>query len=127
MHQVNDEYNGLVLESNFSQNQLFVGKGAGSEPTGSAVVSDISALSYQYRYEYKKIQQANGTMFNNDLIVKVYLRFRPYASINLTRFINISEKFSNAEGSYVIGEINLKDLPYYQKNDPTNTNIIIIE
>jgi homoserine dehydrogenase len=127
MHQVNDEYNGLVLESNFSQNQLFVGKGAGSEPTGSAVVSDISALSYQYRYEYKKIQQANGTMFNNDLIVKVYLRFRPYASINLTRFLNISEKFSNAEGSYVIGEINLKDLAYYQKNDPANMNIIIIE
>ncbi len=126
MYHVNDEYNGLVLESSFSQNQLFVGKGAGSEPTGCAVVSDISALSYQYKYEYKKIKQMNGTVFDNDIQLKIYLRFRPYASIDLTRFANISEKFSNSSGSYVIGEINLLDLSYYQTIENENINIILL-
>ena len=126
MFTVNNEYNGLLLESSFSQKQLFVGKGAGSEPTGSAVVSDISALSYNYRYEYKKIKQANGTCFENDKILKVYIRFRPYASIDLTRFINISERFTNSEGSYVIGDINLSDLPYFQTIENENINIILV-
>src|SRR3546814_9825126 len=44
------EYNAVVVESIFSEYQYFVGKGAGSNPTGSAVLYDISALTYNYRY-----------------------------------------------------------------------------
>lgn len=127
MESVHNEYNGLVLESRFSQKQVFIGKGAGSEPTGSAVVSDVSALSYNYRYEYKKTHQSNGTAINNDIFLKIYLRFRPYASIDLTRFRKIHEKFSNATGSYVIGEVNLKDLPYYQGIEQGNSNLLLLE
>jgi homoserine dehydrogenase len=49
------EFNGITVESVFSERQFFSGKGAGGNPTGSAVLSDISALSYDYKYEYKKI------------------------------------------------------------------------
>src|SRR5258705_9511457 len=52
---VKNEYNGVVIESGFADKQFFYGKGAGSFPTASAVLSDISALRYQYRYEYKKL------------------------------------------------------------------------
>nr|HNH59743.1 homoserine dehydrogenase [Cyclobacteriaceae bacterium] len=43
------EYNAVQLQGAFADKQLFVGKGAGSYPTGSAVLSDISALTYDYR------------------------------------------------------------------------------
>ena len=50
---VKNEYNGVVIESSFADKQFFYGKGAGSLPTASAVLSDISALRYDYKYEYK--------------------------------------------------------------------------
>ena len=52
---VKNEYNGVVIESSFADKQFFYGKGAGSFPTASAVLSDIGALRYNYRYEYKKL------------------------------------------------------------------------
>src|SRR6185312_7811925 len=52
---VKNEYNGVVIESSFADKQFFYGKGAGSFPTASAVLSDISALRYDYHYEYKKL------------------------------------------------------------------------
>jgi len=50
---VKNEYNGVVIESGFADKQFFYGKGAGSFPTATAVLSDISALRYDYHYEYK--------------------------------------------------------------------------
>src|SRR5690606_12917799 len=52
---VRNEYNAVQVEGAFAEKQLFIGKGAGSYPTGSAVLSDISALTYDYSYEYKKL------------------------------------------------------------------------
>ncbi|MEI2710310.1 MAG: hypothetical protein V9E96_15045 [Chitinophagaceae bacterium] len=54
LYNVENEYNGVVIESGFADQQFFYGKGAGSFPTASAVLSDISALRYDYKYEYKK-------------------------------------------------------------------------
>lgn len=50
---VDDVFNGIITKTAFADTQFFVGKGAGAYPTASAVLSDISALSYDYRYEYK--------------------------------------------------------------------------
>ncbi|WP_458421696.1 hypothetical protein, partial [Pseudomonas aeruginosa] len=36
---VKNEYNGVVIESGFADKQFFYGKGAGSFPTTSAVLS----------------------------------------------------------------------------------------
>lgn len=41
---VRNEYNAVQVEGAFAEKQIFIGKGAGSYPTGSAVLSDISAL-----------------------------------------------------------------------------------
>jgi homoserine dehydrogenase len=43
LNKVAYEYNGLLLEGAFSEHQFFMGKGAGGNSTGSAVL-DISAL-----------------------------------------------------------------------------------
>ena len=47
---VKNEYNGVVIESGFADKQFFYGKGAGSFPTASAVLSDISALTLSISY-----------------------------------------------------------------------------
>ena len=41
-----NEYNAVILESAFSEQQALMGKGAGDTATGTAVLSDISALRY---------------------------------------------------------------------------------
>ncbi len=53
---VDDVFNGVITKTSFADKQFFVGKGAGAHPTASAVLSDISALSYDYRYENKLFQ-----------------------------------------------------------------------
>jgi len=53
---------------------------AGREPagnaTGSAVLSDISANSYGYRYEYKKYQQGTVSKYTRNYKLEIYLRYR---------------------------------------------------
>jgi homoserine dehydrogenase len=65
LYNVENEYNGVIVEASFSDKQLFIGKGAGGNPTGSAVLSDISAGSYKYKYEYKKNTQRKYAFTNN--------------------------------------------------------------
>ena len=72
---VKNEYNGVVIESGFADKQFFYGKGAGSFPTGSAVLSDIAALRYGYKYEYKKLNQPIKATLSNDFHLRVYVSF----------------------------------------------------
>lgn len=60
---VRNEFNAVQLGAAFSDKQFFYGKGAGGHPTASAVLSDISALIYRYRYEYKKVEQNGPFLF----------------------------------------------------------------
>ena len=63
---VKNEYNGVVIESSLADKQFFYGKGAGGFPTASAVLSDLSALRYNYRYEYKKLQYQQPSELSGD-------------------------------------------------------------
>lgn len=110
LYNVNLEYNGVSLESSFSEHQFFLGKGAGSHATGSAVLSDISALTYNYKYEYKKNKQNQSLNFSNDFILKVYLSYDKNRSIDRDLFENIEEEYrGNIEG-YILGDVNLQKL-----------------
>ena len=74
LYNVNYEYNAVTVEAAFSDKQLFIGKGAGGYPTGSAVLSDISANSYQYKYEYKKFHQEDKYRYSKDVLLEIYAR-----------------------------------------------------
>ncbi len=54
IYNVEDEFNGGVIKEAFYDIQFMFGRGAGGYPTGSAILSDITARGYNYRYEYKK-------------------------------------------------------------------------
>ncbi len=63
---VKNEYNGVIIGSSLADNQFFCGKGAGGFPTSSAVLSDLSALRYNYRYEYKKLNYQLPSTLSDD-------------------------------------------------------------
>jgi len=108
---VHNEYNGLYVEAAFSDKQFFQGKGAGAYPTGSCVISDISASSYDYKYEYKKYLQNKDTItYANDMVMEVYLRYYSKRNLALFEFEEISARFESEEYNYVIGLINLNKL-----------------
>lgn len=107
---IKEEYNGVVIESSFADKQFFYGKGAGGFPTASAVLSDISALRYQYKYEYKKLYQHQPHELTNDFYVKVYIGFTDWAHIRKDDFESIEEWHSNDQINYLIGIIHFEKL-----------------
>lgn len=73
LYSVKNEFNALITESAFADKQFFKGKGAGAFPTAAAVLSDISALRYDYKYEYRKLHNSNKTHLIHDYYLKVYV------------------------------------------------------
>jgi homoserine dehydrogenase len=110
LRDVNKEYNGIVLESVFSESQFFVGKGAGSNPTGSAVLSDISALTYNYKYEYKKLNQRVKYSYHSDEELRIYLRYKNIEEVDFDDFNRIEQRFESDNENYIIGTINLQKI-----------------
>ncbi len=110
LYNVDNEYNGVITEAAFADKQFFSGKGAGGHATGSAVLSDISANSYGYRYEYKKYLQGTVTDYTRDFRIEVYLRYNEEKDRDLFGFEEVSEYFCGRSYKYVIGIVNLERL-----------------
>ena len=110
LHNVENEYNGVTVQAAFADKQFFFGKGAGGHPTGAAVLSDIAALRYDYRYEYKKYNQQNGLIHTDKVNIEVYLRYVHEYTVEKLQVENIVERFSRNDYKYVIGSISLKNL-----------------
>ena len=110
LYAVRNEYNAVQLESAFAEKQLFVGKGAGSYPTGSAVLSDISALTYDYRYEYKKLHQSGNLQFSNHLVVEAFVSFEKGANISISDFEQFESGYASHGKQYMVGKVNLLKL-----------------
>ncbi len=107
---VRNEYNGVVIESGFADKQFFYGKGAGSFPTASAVLSDISALRYQYKYEYKKLYHHTPHQLSDEFYVRAYVSFDNIKYIPKDKFEWIEEWHAMEERKYLVGVISFKEL-----------------
>jgi len=110
LNKVAYEYNGLLLEGAFSEHQFFMGKGAGGNSTGSAVLSDISALTYDYRYEYKKLNQILNHSYSRDIDLELYVSYNGAVKPDIGDFRSISVKHESPGFNYLIGKINLMRL-----------------
>ncbi|HYC28509.1 MAG TPA: homoserine dehydrogenase, partial [Chitinophagaceae bacterium] len=123
---VKNEFNGVVIESGFADKQFFYGKGAGSFPTASAVLSDIAALRYEYRYEYKKLYHHRPHELTNDLYLRVYVSFEDLNLIPREQFEWIEEWHANEARKYLVGVLNfsvLKETMWWKEN---NTSLILL-
>lgn len=110
IYSVEDEFNGVVIKGLFYYKQFMFGQGAGGFPTGSAVLSDITAQLYDYRYQYKKLQSAHQLHFTNDYKVRIYYRYDSPATLNLLEFSTIHESYYSDTYKYVVGDIELSQL-----------------
>ncbi len=110
LYNVDNEFNGVIVEGKFSGEQFLQGRGAGSLPTGAAVLSDISALSHGYKYEFKKYAQKKAPGFTNDVLVQAYLRFNAQKDLEQIKFDEITERYTGSGYHYIVGKINLKRL-----------------
>ena len=127
LFKVEREFNAVIVEGAFSEHQFFIGKGAGGYPTGSAVLSDISALTYNYKYEYKKTKQATNLELSSDYKISIYLRFDNPDLIDKSLFSQILEEYRALENQYIIGEINFSKLIDSKWLSNPNINIILME
>ena len=111
LHHVQNEYNGVLTQTSFSEKQFFMGKGAGAYPTASAVLSDISALSYDYKYEYKKKTQDEKPILDNEHFLTVLIGYETKKGIPTSLVLhNIQEQHQNTEYAYTIADVQLKNL-----------------
>jgi homoserine dehydrogenase len=110
LYSVDNEFNGVIVDGEFSGEQFLKGKGAGGHPTGAAVLSDISALSYGYKYEYKKQKQSPHLEFTNDAIAKVYFRYNRLIDLEKLNFEEITERYSSGNYNYVVGYVALENI-----------------
>lgn len=109
IYSVDDEFNGVVIKGLYYDKQFMFGRGAGGFPTGSAILSDITACQYDYKYEYRKRLPHTEQLpeFTNDVHFRVYFRYRNPEDLNLIEFDNISETYRSADFNYIVGHTSL--------------------
>ena len=126
LYNVANEYNGVIIESGFADQQFFYGKGAGSFPTASAVLSDIAALRYDYRYEYKKKYYHTPSELSNDFYLKVYVSFDDVKKLRKEDFEWIEEWHSGQERSYLAGVIHFDKLAQHDWWKQHGVSLIVL-
>lgn len=100
--------------------------GAGRYPTSSAVLSDISASLYDYKYSYNKGILASIPTY--DCEAKFFISYQGNKfQLLQSLFENIEEKFESKGRNYVIGNIKLKKLNDSQLLNQRNYSIIQID
>ncbi|MBQ1226706.1 MAG: homoserine dehydrogenase [Alistipes sp.] len=110
IYSVEDEFNGVVIKGLFYDKQFMFGRGAGGYPTGSAVLSDITACLYDYKYEYKKRNDSQLPEYTTDYSFRVYYRYQDYADLDLIKFESVSENYISDDYKYVVGKVSLREL-----------------
>ena len=124
IYSVEDEFNGVVIKGLFYDKQFMFGRGAGGYPTGSAVLSDITACLYDYKYEYKKRNDSQLPEYTMDHKFRVYYRYVDYADLNLIKFESVSENYISDDYKYVVGDVLLAEL--HRVNDELRKRNIFI-
>ena len=110
-YNVSNEFNAVVVEALFSDKQLFIGKGAGSFPTASAVLSDISALKFDYKYEFRKSERQIAINSDAPVAVKVLIAAGNEIQLNQLDVFEIEERYSGIHEQYIVGKVLASELP----------------
>jgi homoserine dehydrogenase len=139
LYKVQYEYNGIEVEGAYSCQQTFTGKGAGSHPTGSAVLSDISALTYNYKYGYKKLRkikaqrQAQGLpvdqtdgLLDTDFALKVYIRYGDKAELQGLDIRHVEEEYRSPKVNFIIAQVGFQSLYTLKDNRASKLFVCVV-
>lgn len=106
-YNVENEFNAVNVNARFAHEQLFHGRGAGSVPTASAVLSDLLALQNGYHYKYK---DGNATNFTNDFYLKILLTSTDKKGLYEIEFEHIENISVEENYAFKIGWVHFKNL-----------------
>ncbi len=104
------EFNGVIIGTRLADEQFIYGKGAGRYPTSSAVLSDIAALRYGYKYEYKKLHTGVDYRISDDHVLRIYVSCENMADIDRRDFIAVDETYISQNRKYITGTIRFDKL-----------------
>lgn len=105
------ETNSVAIHAAWSDLQQLTGKGAGSIPTGSAVLSDVLAIRKNYCYPYKKsVYNDNKPTLVDGIPLRIYLRAEASSLVDTTIFEEIEETFKQEDNTFYIGKTKLEIL-----------------
>lgn len=119
------EFNGVIIGTRLADEQFIYGKGAGRYPTSSAVLSDIAALRYGYKYEYKKLRTGVDYSISNDHILRIYVSCETMTYVDQRDFITVDETYNSQNRKYITGSISFSKLRNAAwLNNPANSVIV---
>lgn len=107
---LHDEYNGIQIQTFFTENQMLTGKGAGSLPTGFAVLSDLNASLRQEFAPARLLAATVPTQNHLQHVAVIYWRCPDPGRRGLLRFQEILEETHLESGFRVVGRIGLDAL-----------------
>jgi homoserine dehydrogenase len=126
LYNVHNEFNGVIIESKLADKQFLYGKGAGRYPTSSAVLSDIAALRYDYKYEYRKFSNPEKVELTDDYFLRVYVSFEDWNELNKWDFESIEEFHSTQSRQYLVGTINVAKLKLAEWFENSTVSLIVL-
>jgi homoserine dehydrogenase len=103
------ENNAVEIDAEFAHQHLLKGKGAGSIPTASAVLSDLVSLFDDYCYGYSKARQQSAEL-NNEKLIKVYMSSYHREDLKPIKFKTEILCGTQKHLKYKIGKISVKSL-----------------
>lgn len=111
--QANDEYNGVMIDTNYNSDLLFYGKGAGRYPTASAIVNDLMMIKNHdknYSVDFSnKLQVTKATRK-----AKYYLRIKNIKKID-QKIIEKMERNVIITKMINFEDINLEGVSFYAR------------
>jgi len=105
LFEIEDAFNAVKIESAEIGAQVYSGKGAGSIPTGKAVLEDLVAIDKGY-----DVIESSAKPIRTEGHLEVYLRYPAGQEIGLFPFQKVHENFKSSLLNYVIGQISLSEL-----------------
>ncbi len=110
LHDVAFEFNGAEIHASFANKQLFVGKGAGSIPTASAVLADAKDALNGRDYKFTKAFSTSRPKFTNNKTLKIYASSKHPEKLTVIPWLSIKEEKEGYFGKFQVGEVNLESL-----------------
>jgi homoserine dehydrogenase len=103
LYHVENEFNGVEIYGTYSGVQHLKGRGAGSMPTGSALLSDLHALKQGYRYTYRKKKVNGHSVLEQDHKLFVYVRVPQQVPVDALPVSDIRIVDKSADTYAVVG------------------------
>ena len=85
----------------------------------------LSALRYDYKYEYKKLYHHQPNELTNDFYIKVYVSFDEWKFIPRDNFEWIEEWHAETDRKYLIGVLHVRHLHEGNWWKENNTSLIL--